>query len=69
MTVKQLKEKLAQYPDDMDVFVAERKTEFTYGLVNSVRKDEIIFTENPDFADFGEDEVQARDTVVIIDEE
>jgi hypothetical protein len=69
MTVKQLKEKLSKYPDNMEVFVAERKTEFAYGLVNSVRKEEILFTENPDFEDFGEDEVSARDTVVIIDEE
>jgi len=69
MTVKQLREKLSQYPDNMDVFVAERKTEFSYGLVNSVRMDEITFAENPDFEDFDEEEVSARDTVVIIDEE
>ena len=68
MTVKQLREKLSQYPGNMDVFVAERKTGFAYGLVNSVRKEEILFTENPDF-NLGEDEVSARDTVVIIDEE
>jgi hypothetical protein len=69
MTVKQLREILSQYPDNMDVFIAERKTEFSYGLVNSVRMEEILFIENPDFEDFGEDEVSARDTVVIIDEE
>lgn len=64
MTVKQLKEKLAQYPEDMEVFVAERKTEFAYGLVNSIRSDEINFKEDP-----YDEEVLARDTVVIIDEE
>lgn len=69
MTVKQLKDKLSQYPDHMDVFIAERKTEFAYGLLNSVRCEEIIFTENPEFEDFGEDEVSATDTVIILDEE
>jgi hypothetical protein len=65
MTVKELKEKLSQYPDNMDVFVAERKTEFAYGLVNSVRSDEINFIEDPD-----DEEALARDTVVVIlDEE
>jgi hypothetical protein len=64
MTVKELKEKLSQYPDNMDVFVAERKTEFAYGLVNSVRSDEINFIEDPD-----DEEALARDTVVILDEE
>lgn len=67
MTVKQLKEKLAQYPDNLEVFVAERKTEFAFGLVNSVRSEEITFAENPDFDE--DEEVQAKDTVVIIDEE
>lgn len=67
MNVKEIKEKLSQYPDTMDVFIAERKTEFTYGLVNSVRSQEIMFTENPDFDD--EQGVSAKDTVVIIDEE
>jgi hypothetical protein len=67
MTVKELKEKLSQYPDTMDVFVAERKTEFAYGLVNSIRSEEITFAENPDFSE--DEEVLAKDTVVIIDEE
>lgn len=64
MTVKQLKGKLSQYPDHMEVFMAERKTEFTYGLVNSVRSDEINFKEDP-----YDEEVLARDTVIILDEE
>ncbi len=67
MTVKELKEALAQYPDNMDVFVAERKTEFAYGLVNSIRNEEITFAENPYFGE--DEEVQAKDTVVVIDEE
>jgi len=62
MTVKELKNQLENYPDHMDVFVAERKTEFAYGLVNSVTSKEINMAEEPG------GEVLARDTVVIIDE-
>jgi len=47
----------------MDVFVAERKTEFTYGLVNTISKKEIDFMEEPD------GEVLSRDNVIVIDEE
>lgn len=63
MTVKELKQRLEVYPDNMEVFIAERKTEFTYGLLNSVQSKEIAFMESPD------DEVLATDTVVILDEE
>lgn len=63
MKVKELKEKLNEFPDNMDVFVAERKTEFTYGLVNSVFVKKINFVEEPG------GEVLSRDKVVIIDEE
>jgi hypothetical protein len=63
MTVKQLKEKLAQFPDNMEVYVAERKTEFSFGLVNSVSKQRISFSEDPDSEELAEDDV------VVIDEE
>lgn len=63
MTVKELKEKLNEFPDDMVVFVSERVTDFSYGLVNSVYIKEINFTEEPG------GEVLSRDKVVIIDEE
>lgn len=63
MTVKELKEIISSLPDNMDVFVAERKTEFTYGLVNSAYVKEINFAEDPD------GEVLSRDKVVILDEE
>lgn len=63
MTVKELKEKLATLPDDMDIYVAPRKTEFAYGLINSVYVREITFSEDPD------DSPLAEDTVVVIDEE
>lgn len=62
MTVKELKEKLSQYPDHMEVFMAERITDFTYGLVNSVGVKEINFMEDPD------GEVLSRDKVVVLDE-
>ncbi len=64
MTVKELKEELQQYPDNMEVFVAERKTEFTYGLVNSVTCKKINFKEDP-----YDDEIMATVTCVILDEE
>ena len=63
MTVKELIKELSQYPENMDVFMAERKTEFSYGLVNSVSKKEINFMEEPD------GEVLSRDNVIVIDEE
>lgn len=63
MTVKELKNKLDQFPDSMEVFLAERKTEFQYGLLNSVSDAEINFKEDTD------GEVLATDTVVILDEE
>lgn len=75
MTVKQLKEALEKYPDNMQVFVAERKTEFTYGLVNSVTSREITFSEYPDLNDTEQkesweiEEELPKETVVILDEE
>ena len=63
MTVKELKEKIANLPDSMDVFVAERKTEYTYGLVNSAFVKKINFVEEPD------GEVLAQDNVLVLDEE
>ncbi len=63
MTVKELKEKIANLPDNMDVFVAERKTEFTYGLVNSASIKKINFMEEPD------GKVLAQENVLVLDEE
>lgn len=63
MTVKELKEIISILPDSMDVFVAERKTEFTYGLVNSAFVKKINFVEEPD------GEVLAQDNVLVLDEE
>ncbi len=63
MTVEKLIERLEQYPADMQVFLAPRKTEFQFGLLNGVTSKEIAFKEEP------EGETLATDTVVILDEE
>ena len=63
MNVKQLKEVIKDLPDHLDVFVAERKTEFTYGLVNTAKVQEINFMEEPD------GEVLSRDEVFVLNEE
>jgi len=64
MTKAEIIKALEPYPDNMDVFVAERKTEFAYGLVNSVYKKKINFKEDPD-----SDEILATGNVIIFDEE
>jgi len=43
MTVKQMITELKKYPDNMDVFLAERQTEFSFGLAGSVGSQGIIF--------------------------
>lgn len=63
MTVKQLIQKLSSFPENMEVFIAERKTEFSYGLVNSAYVKKINFGEDPD------GEVLSTDNVVVLDEE
>lgn len=63
MTVKQLREKIANLSDNMDVFISERKTEFTYGLVNSATVKAINFMEDPNGLPL------ATDEVLVLDEE
>jgi hypothetical protein len=63
MTIKELKEKLADLPDTMDVFIAPRVTDFAYGLVNSAYVEEINFSEEPGGKSLGSDKV------FILDEE
>ncbi|MDD7912948.1 hypothetical protein [Polaribacter ponticola] len=65
MTVKELKAELNKYPENMDVFIAERKTDYTFGLLNSVTKREVTFSEDPDYVT----ELNAKDDVLILDEE
>jgi hypothetical protein len=48
MTVKELKQELEKHPDTMDVFLAPRLTEFTFGLLNSVSVQKINFKDEPD---------------------
>lgn len=75
MKVAQLKKELEKYPDDMDVFLADRKTEFTYGLLNSVKTDTVTFMDDIDLYDTEEkegwEEVNERPKVecLILDEE
>lgn len=65
MTVKELKERLKKYPEHLEVFIAERKTEFQFGLINLVKLDFINFYEC-----VGDEEPLAENVeVVIIDEE
>ena len=63
MNVKQLKEAIKGLPDHLDVHLAETKTDFAYGLLNSVKVQEINFSEEPN------GEVLSKNKVVILDEE
>ena len=63
MTVKELKERLKNCPDNMEIFMDERCTEFTYGLLNSVVVKEINFKEEPD------GETMSSDIVLVLSEE
>lgn len=62
MTIKKLKEAIANLPDTMEVFVTERKTEFKYGLVNSASVKTINFLED-------DGKPLAKGKVLVIDEE
>lgn len=68
MTIKELKRKIADLPDSMEVFVAERKTEFSYGLVNSAYVKEIFFTED-EFPTENEIKKAPKENVFVLDEE
>lgn len=48
MNVKQLKEKLNEFPDDMDVFIPSTISDFDYGMVNSVSSKQISFYDEGD---------------------
>ena len=63
MTVKELKTKLEGCPENMDVFIAPKKTDFNYGLVNKVDVRKINFKEEPD------GKTLAKATVVVIEED
>lgn len=63
MTVKELKEIIKDLPDTMDVFLDERLTEFTYGLVNTAKVRKIDFMEEP----YGE--VLSSDNALVLSED
>ena len=63
MTKKELEEKLNEFPENTQVFMGKRVTEFGYGLVNSVYMKEIPLSEDED----GEE--LATEQVIVIDEE
>lgn len=62
MTVKELKQKLEKYPENMDVFMDERISDFRYGLLNSVSVTKINFMEEPD------GKVLSKDDVIVLSE-
>jgi hypothetical protein len=47
MTLGQFREQTKELPDHLDIFMDERLTEFTYGLVNTAQVKEINFMEEP----------------------
>lgn len=63
MTKAELIKELEPYPDNMDIFMDERKTEFSFGLLNSVGRKKIGLAEEP------EDEPLAEQEVIILSEE
>ena len=68
MKVQELINQLNKYPADMEVFMSERQTGFTYGLVNSSMMREIPFTEdeNPSKEELSE---APRNRVVVLSED
>jgi hypothetical protein len=65
MTKAELVKALEKYPDDMDIFIDERQTDFTYGLLNSVTVKRVTFSEDPDYIT----DVSAEEDVIVLSEE
>jgi hypothetical protein len=63
MNIKELKKIIKDLPDTMDVFMDERLTDFTYGLVNTAKVREIDFMKEPD------GEVISSDNVLVLSED
>lgn len=57
MTVKELKQKLENLPENLEVFIEQNNSEFQYSLSNSV-SDMVI--------EFSDGDLKAEDTVVVI---
>ncbi|MDV2458023.1 hypothetical protein CMU99_06725 [Elizabethkingia anophelis] len=66
MTIKELKNKIENLPDNMEVLVGERITEHTYGYVNSGEVKKVLFY---DESDPSNEDVQAHDEVFVLEEE
>lgn len=47
MTLGEFRKITESYPDNLALFIGERLTEFKYGLVNSIEKKKITFSEDP----------------------
>ena len=63
MNIKELKEMIKDIPDNTEIFVGKRMTEFDYGLINSAKIKEINFME-----DFG-DKPLCKANVLVLEEE
>lgn len=66
MTIKELKEKIKELPDNMDVYIGERVTEFAFGLVNTAGVKNILFYDD---GDPDNEDIQANEDVFILTEE
>jgi hypothetical protein len=66
MTIKELKKQIENLPDNMDVFIGERVTEFKYGLANSGSVKEIDFHDEDDPEN---EDLQASEEGFILTEE
>lgn len=66
MTIKELKEHLNKFPEDMDVFVKQTNDEYEYSLVESVFVHDVEF-EDSDVLE-KEGELPKEDCVIISDE-
>ena len=63
MKAEDLIDILITLPGDTKVCIAERKTEFKYGLVNSAYMRKVDFTDEPS------GEIMDSETILILDEE
>lgn len=66
MTIRELKKKIEDLPDSMEVFLGERTTEFAIGLANSGEVKNVLFY---DEADPDNEDIQAHDNVFVLSEE
>jgi hypothetical protein len=63
MTVAQLRQHLAMYPDNMEVFFAEIETGFKYAPVEEIYEKDLNCMEDPDGSVFATDKVLILDSI------